>query len=372
MSPALLLACAVAGAAPRSPDDVKGTMRGNLAALVALQPMLASPEAFADPKNGPLIRGSLAALARTQHRFKKPQTQEPAYALSQLFAEALVWAQSDLSGGRTEAARLRLKGLTTLCLSCHARQLSPADFTPPAGLAVDAGVSTYERAELLAATRQFDAALALWSEALSRPPSTDAEVYEQLHAFRAALSVAVRAKDDPQAAVGLLETHCASAAHSPASRRTCVKQLNDAKAWRAEQLVAATATGSALYARASELVDFSEVAETLYPREDERVKLLRVTAYLSLALEREPKAAWRGEALYELGLATGATLDPDLWALDGIYLEACVRESPHTALARRCADRLAERTLFDYSGSGGTRLPWDVARRLEAVRAMAK
>ncbi len=371
MSLSLTLAALVA-AAPAPADDVKGTMRGNLAALVALQPLLASPQAFADPVNASVVNGSVAVLARTRHRFQKPQTQEPAAALSQLFGEAVTWAQSDLSAGRTEAARLRLRGATGLCLSCHARQLSPADFNRAGRAADGAGLPPMERADFLAATRQFDAALALWGDALSRPAKTDAEVFEQLHAFRSALSVAVRAKDDPQAAIALLETRCASRALSASSRRTCVKELNDAKAWAAERFVAATATADALYDRASELTDFADVESTLYPREEDRVKLLRTTAYLSLALERDPKASWRGKALFELGLATGATLDPDLWALDGIYLEACVRENPHTDLARRCVERLAGRTLFDYSGSGGTRLPDDVARRLETLRALAK
>ncbi|MBL8951562.1 MAG: hypothetical protein JNK82_12345 [Myxococcaceae bacterium] len=365
----ILSSCLVLAAAP---NDVKGTMRGNLAALVTLQPLLVSPEAFADPKNAAAVRGSIAVLARTRHRFQRPQTQEPAAALSALFAESVSWAESDLTAGRPESARLRLRGATSLCLQCHARQLSAADFTRAGRSADGAGLPPLERADFFAATRQFDAALALWGDALSRPPSTDAEVFEQLRAFRAALSVAVRAKDDPKAAIALLEGRCTSSVLSASSRRDCVRQLNDAKSWAAERLDAASAGGAALYARASELIDVAELEGSVYPREEDRVKLLRATAYLSLALEREPKAPWRGDALFALGLATGATLDPDLWALDGIYLEACVREQPHTPLARRCAGRLAERTLLDFTGSGGTRLPDDVARRLEALRELAR
>lgn len=365
--------CALAGAAPARGDEVAQAMRGNLAALVALQPLLQDPDAFADPANQKTIKASLAVLGRTRHRFARPKAQEPAAALAVLFAEEISRAQVDLAAGRPQSARSRLRASTGMCLSCHARQLSPHDYAASGRAADGAGLPALERASFLATTRQFDAALALWGDTLSRPPKDDAEAFAHTQAFRSALSVAIRAKDDPAAAIGLLETRCGAPWLSPMARRSCVRQLNDAKSWAAEQLsTPAPTTGTALYTRASELVDFSEVAQTLYPREDERVKLLRATAYLSLALEREPSAPWRGEALWLLGLATGATLDPELWPLDGIYLEACVRENPHTALAQRCVERLAERTLFDYTGSGGTRLPWDVAQRLEAMRALAK
>jgi hypothetical protein len=364
-----LLALALAGTPS---GEVRQTMRGNLAAVVALQPALASPAAFADPKNAPAITSSLATLARTRHKFPRPAAQEPAAAVAELFAEAVSRAQTDFAAGRAESARLRTRSATGLCLSCHSRQLSPADFAAAGKAADGVGLSPLERASFLAATRQFDAALAEWGDALSAPRRTDADAFEQTQALRGALSVAVRAKDDPATTVALLEARCASPELPAWGRKVCERQLADAKAWAAEGFTAARASAGALFERGQQLVQASAAEETLFPREEERVKVLRATAYFSLALEREPKAKWRGEALYLLGLATAATLDPTLWELDGIYLEACVRENPHTPLARRCAERFAERTVFDYSGSGGTRLPPDVAERLEGLRGLAR
>lgn len=370
MTAALLVTAAWLAATPSG--EVRGTMRGNLAAVVALQPLLASPQAFAEAKNAPTINSSLAALARTRHKFPRPSAQEPAAALAELFAEEVSRAQTDFAAGRPERARLRVRTATGLCMSCHARQLSPKDFTAGGPAAAGEGLSPLERASFLAATRQFDAALEVWSGALEGEGKSDADAFDRTQALRGALAVAVRAKDDPKVAVALLEARCARGGLFAYAKKVCEAQLADAKAWAKEGFVAATASAAALFERGRALVAASGAEETLYPREETRVEMLRATAYFSLALEREPRAKWRGDALHLLGVATSPTLDVSLWELDGLYLEACVRENPHTPLAKACVERFAERTVFDYSGSGGTRLPPDVAARLEGLRALAR
>ncbi|MBK7857901.1 MAG: hypothetical protein IPJ65_04595 [Archangiaceae bacterium] len=357
-----------------APDagEVRATMHGNLAAVVALQPLLASPEAFKDPKNAATIYSSLAVLSRMKHQFMRPLAQEPAAAFGDLFSEAVDRAEADFSTGHPDVARARLRGLTGMCMSCHARQVSPKDFAAAEQAAGGIGLAPLERAEFLAATRQFDAALALWGDALSAPRKTEADSFALARAMRAALGVSVRAKDDASATVALLEAQ-AHRTDLPSWQANAVRLwLVDAQAWQAEKLVAAKATPAALFQRASALVDASRAAETYLPRDGERIKLLRATAYLSLALEREPHAKWRGQALYRLGIASASAFDPELYELDGIYLEACVRENPHTPLALRCIDLMSERTLFNFTGSGGTRLPPDVSQRLDALRALAK
>ncbi len=182
----------------------------------------------------------------------------------------------------------------------------------------------------------------------------------------------MRAKDDAAATVSLVRTQWLRKDVPPYLVVTLEAWLLDAKAWQAEGFSAAKQTPLAPFERARALIDTAGARDLLLAREADRVKLLRATAYLSLALEKQPSAPWRGEALYLLGVATTAVQDPDLWELDGLYLEACVRENPHTPLAMRCADRLVERTVFGFTGSGGTRLPGDVAAHLERVRALAR
>jgi hypothetical protein len=76
-------------------------------------------------------------------------------------------------------------------------------------------------------------------------------------------------------------------------------------------------------------------------------------------------------SLFNLGVATATVRDPMLWGLDGVYLEACIRENPGTAIAARCFSVLLDRTVFGFTGSSGTVLPSDVDSRLQTLAKLA-
>lgn len=367
-----LLALAVSAAPPDAGSaEVKASMRGNFAALVALQPLLISPTAFADPANAKTLEGSLGLLGSVQH--KPPAPDEPLpNAIAGIFTAALGRARADLAAGRKEEARLRLRGLTSLCMGCHARKPAGGDLSD-LGKAGDAmRLPPVERAQFFAATRQFDAALMLWADLLRDPPRALSDAFLQAQVARSAVLVAVRVKDDPATTLELLKMVRARPELPRLLRESVEAWLKDAEAWKAEGFVAAKKSPQALFERARALVKASGAERTMLPGDERLVALLRASGYLDEALARDPKGPFRGEALYLLAVATSAILDADLWDLDELFLEACVRENPHTPLAVKCVDRLADRTLFLYSGSGGTRVPPEEVERLVTLRALAR
>ena len=190
--------------------------------------------------------------------------------------------------------------------------------------------------------------------------------------MRQYVAVLVRVKDDRKATVAAITLQLARKDLPVFSRRVFEQWLRDAKQWQADDFAAAAATPAALLSRAGALVESSGAARSAMSDESGFIATLRATAYLHAALEKEPQAIWRGEALYLLGVATAATLDPLLWDLDSLYLEACIREKPHSAIARQCADRMYDRAWFGWTGSGGTRIPPDVAQRLGELRLLAQ
>jgi hypothetical protein len=58
--------------------------------------------------------------------------------------------------------------------------------------------------------------------------------------------------------------------------------------------------------------------------------------------------------------------------LEWLTLESCIRENPRTEVARRCAERLAERTFFAYTGRDGFELPAKVGSDLGELMALTK
>ncbi|MBL8951177.1 MAG: hypothetical protein JNK82_10400, partial [Myxococcaceae bacterium] len=96
-------------------------MRGNLVSVYALQPYLASPARFRDPQSAEVILASLDQLALLEHTFLTPASGPTPRAISRLFAEQVKRARADYAAGSTEPARVKLRGLTGMCLACHTR-----------------------------------------------------------------------------------------------------------------------------------------------------------------------------------------------------------------------------------------------------------
>jgi len=361
--PLILLA-----AAPEPPADL---MRGNLAAAWALQPYLLSPARFADPQNAELVATSLEQLALLEHAFPAPSGEPTPRAISRLFADQVKRARAEYAAGATEPARMKLRGLTGMCLACHTRAPAP----PLAALNVSAdrlGLAPNERAALLAGAHQLDAALEVWRAQLSRPPQNLLEAYDQALALRAAVGVAVRSKDDPQLVLALLELVKRGETLPPYARQGAAGWAKQAAAWKAERFAAPAQTPAALFARAKALVEAAPASRSVAPDDEHLVDLQRAASYLNRALALEPGARWRGEALYLLAVASAAAPDPELWLIDELFLEACVLENPHSRLAVRCVDRLAGQTIYRYTFAGVTHVPVDVGSRLGNLRALAQ
>lgn len=377
----LLLAVMVLGAAPPAAPPEKpekkaetvAAMHTALHAVIALQPYLASPAAFRDRANAAAISSDLDALAALKHRFTVPGKQDATLeTLAGVFGTEVERARTEFKQGTTEATRARLKSLTSLCFACHSRERAPQDFSDAAKVVEGLNLEPLRQAEFYATTRQFDLAIQAWDTALAREPKSDSEAFEQAGAMRQYVAVLVRVKDDRAATVAALTKQLARKGNPPFMKRLFTGWLEDAKAWGADPFDARTAPPATLLAKSRALLEASGAMKTSVSDENTLIVSLRASGYLHAALSAEPNAPWRGEALYLLGVATAATLDPLLWELDGMYLEACVRQKPHSEVARRCVDRLHDRIWIGWTGSGGTRIPPDLIAKLAELKELAR
>ncbi|MBE2254320.1 MAG: hypothetical protein IAE78_32625 [Myxococcus sp.] len=366
---ALLTALVVAAAPPDAGAPLKPSMQSALAAVITLQPLVASPVGFRDPANAAKIRQSLEVLAPLEHFFTK---RSPSAGIATLFARELRAANDEYQRRGYEAARIRLRSLTSLCFGCHLREPTDADLATSSAALDALDLTHLERASFFASTRQFERAFTEWNQAFTVKPKNDVEAFEQTEALRQALSVTVQGLDDPKRTVALLAQNKDRPELPGFVTRQMVRWLVEAKAWQAEKFDARKKTPPQLVARAKALIDVAGTAKSVAPDDMRLVSHLRAASYLQEALRREPDASTRGEALYLLGVVSAATADPHLWRLEWITLESCIRENPKTELARRCAERLTERTWFSYTGRGGLDLPPGVGAELGELNALAR
>ncbi len=353
MSPVIAAAVLLASPtpAPSQPSDVKPTMHAALVAVLALQPLLASPRDFHAPENAAEVKGAIATLAGLRHGFATDKV-TPTGAMATLFSQQLELAKQENERDRDEA-RLRLTTVTQLCLDCHLRRAADTDFQTAARLADRLGGSKtlLQKARLYATLRQYDEAIAAWKIALTGAPANEAAAFEQSEALRLAVAVAVRGKNDARATVELLEPQAARTQLPGFARRAAAAWLESAKAWRAEASSAPAASAAELVARARVLVATTKAEASPVPQDDDFVTLSRAAALLDEALRREPTGAHRGEALYLLGITSATTDAPAVWQLESTYLEACARENVKTPVGRRCLQRLEDRTWLAWRRS---------------------
>jgi tetratricopeptide (TPR) repeat protein len=368
-----VLAVALLAAAPDAGTPTRATMRDAFQSLTDLLPLTSSRAAVKDPKNAAAIAQGLDTLAALRHAFPEdPKAQEPATAaLSNLFARYAADTKRRYDAGELEAVGLRVRTLTSLCFTCHSRERAPADFADVQQRLDAMALAPLEKAQVLAATRQFDAALTAYRALLDAKPKNERALLDFARALQDTMAILVRVKDDAPATAALLDGLGKREDLPPFLRGTITAWRADVAAWQKERFDALKATPEALYRRAQELVQKTTGARAFLSDERQDVSYLRASGYLNLALAKNPKLKTRGEALALLGVCAGALKSPLLWDVDLLFFEACVRENPKTKLAKRCFQQLSDRVYLGYTGSSGTHIPEDELERLAELQGLA-
>ncbi|MDP3500043.1 MAG: hypothetical protein Q8S33_06915 [Myxococcales bacterium] len=352
----------------------QAAMRSALDALFGLEPLVANPERLRDPLQAEDITRRLDALAGLKHAFPADaKAQEPATAaLSGLFSQYALETRRRFTFGDRETVPSRVRTLMSLCFTCHSRERAPADYQDMEKHLDAMKLSPFDKAQYLAATRQFDKAIDAYGALIAQPAKDERSLLVQARAIKDLLTLLVRVKDDPKAADVFLEGLAKREDVAPFLKRPVAAWRKDVLAWKKEGFDAQRASAKDLFAKGKALVRQASGPRSYLPDETYVVAYLRASAYLNLALHKNPALPQRGEALFLLGLCTGALKSPLLWDVDLLFFEACIRENPKSALARQCFTQLSDRLYFGYTGSSGTHLPEDELERLSTLRALAE
>lgn len=355
--------------------ELKATMKKNFDALMSLQEFVANPKAFSDPGNRDEIQKSLDSMSSLKHVFpQKMAEQEPGLAaISSLFSSYLKDVQGSFKAGASgNFVRNQIRTMTGFCLSCHTRVSTNQSFVDMASKVEASNLTAIEKAEFYAATRQFDKAIKAYDDLISKMEPGEFGHIELGRAVRQVLSITIRIKQDAKATFYILEKLASRDDIPEFFRRYITQWKADVTKWTQEKKRAKEMSAAELVEKAKSLIAEASKRQ-LFPVDPVGdVNFLRATNLLHEALQKDPKGKFRGEALYSLGSCYDALQDPLLWALDSLYFEACVREFPHSDVAKRCYRRYATKLYFGYSGSGGTFVPEDEIKKLSELRKLSQ
>lgn len=354
--------------------ELVSTMQQMFTSLLNLQPFLVSPERFRNPKNREIIQKDLTQLAKLKHVFPKSmKNEEPGlYAISQMFHGYLEDARDRYKAGDYDYARHRMRTVTAFCFSCHSRIPSEKNFEDLQKRVESSQLTPFEKADVFAATRQFDKALKAYTDILTTGPTEGMGIVEFTRSLRRALSITVRVKQNPKETLDLIENITKRKDLPEFVQRMAQQWKKDAQYWMEEKENTKKLNPEDLIKKAQNLIERASSLQAFPADENGDISFLRASNYLHEALDDNPESKYRGEALYLLGVAYSALQDPTVWDLDRLYFESCVREAPHTDLAKKCYRRYSDKIYMGYTGSAGTFVPEDELKRLEELRKLAE
>jgi hypothetical protein len=275
----------------------------------------------------------------------------------------IVWR---FEAGQTEQARFLLGNVVRDCVACHARL--PSGPSSALGRRLYEGVDTSALSPqalvtLQVATRQFDESLET-CEALFASQHLSATELDLSGVVTTYLLVAVHVREDPQRAQRGLAT-LAARDDVPVYLAAYLQSWQVALGTLAQR---PPAPDPITEARA--LLGEAQRASR-YPA-DRRALVYAIAAsgvLNRLVSEQSEPSPELAEAYYLLGLTEPIIRGPALSEAE-FYLETSIRMAPRAPFAPDAYAVLEEQVLRDYEGSGGSHVPPEARKHLDALHRM--
>jgi hypothetical protein len=332
-----------------------------------LQPYLLSREKFEAQENEKAIAALLETLSAGFHRIESAPPrlrQEPGFAGTlTLLNDLLADSRNRFNEGSKGYVLWRLRNSVDYCVTCHTRHEVKVDFLAPEP--EPAALNSYQRAEFLLATRQFDAAAETFLNSVRTPPNG----HLRIDALRRWLLISTRVHPDPRKALSVLTTSRRQVSFSKPEDEELQGWVESLRRWNNEsRLIEVTPIR-----RAEHLIQQALALKQPLVGRNGTVELFRATGILHQVLEdgRPEATALRARALRLLGVAYSEI--PFLFVADlpTLFLEECIREFPGGEDARKAYQLYQHLVTLEYTGSGGTGVPPDVEATLRELYDLA-
>jgi tetratricopeptide (TPR) repeat protein len=223
----------------------------------------------------------------------------------------------------------------------------------------------FERAEFLAATRQFDRAIELYMKILSDDQRARRQVFRWERAAQRALNLAIRVKNDPKLAETIAKKVLATPGVASFLKSDAETWLRVVREWKKNPNPKDPVKASALLIREGrrQAEYFGDTAALVH--------YLRATSLLHAEV-RKDKSKNIGLAYYFLGLSYDALQWEGFQMASYQYYKACIETKPHSKLAMRCYRQLEKGVFSGVSNLLGNDIPETVDQELSSLYQKAR
>lgn len=367
-----------AGGSSGSAESWQGGMQKLNATVSDLIPYVFDDRQFNDPKNYDVIEERTKDLAVLAHKLDQskegavvPPSADPALVFfANQFQGDLTRAYESLLSDHRSYAQSVLKTSISYCVSCHTRGDTGPKFNFQTNSQFVTKLRPLERAKFFTATRQFDSAMKEYLGLLENPSTGRERPFDIERAARGALAISVRVNKDPKTSKRIA-TDVANRSSTPlfvrSDAETWVKAISE---WESDRSPAPQ-TEAAFLSRTRGLIRRAESQQRYSADMRGDIYYLRATGLVHDYFQRFPQGKDSAEMFYLAGMSYQALRELGFWTIHEMYFERCIRQSPHTKLARQCYEQFEQSVLLGYSGSAGLFLPAGVGKQLEELRTLS-
>jgi hypothetical protein len=338
-------------------------------ALASVFPWSLDAEQFQAPEHRQRIHAALQALAQHAEQLE-PHGQDVPQSfgfLRRSLARSAHDAAERYTQGQYQEARFLLQGLTENCFACHSRLPNLQQFDLGQRFLAATNIERLpvpQRLKLAVATRQFDTALTT-CEALLRSPDSKAADMWLMGVFEDYLKLSIRVRNDFPRAITVL-TQFLERPDVPVALRdqllswiSALKELQshgplDDALSQARTLIETGQRRNRFPADYQGFVHFVVASSLLH-------RFLNSSSANTSALP---------EAYYLLGITETYISRTSGLSEAPFFLETAIHLDPTSAVATKAYDVLNTYILTEYTGSLGTRVPFDVQEHLDELRRL--
>ncbi|MCS6837655.1 MAG: hypothetical protein NZ480_02315 [Bdellovibrionaceae bacterium] len=339
--------------------------------LDELLPFILNPKEFHKTTQVQKLSEKLANLRKiSQQVSHEPaiQAQDPVLKfLSQGFQDEINRSYEAFQMGHREYARISLLNVSAFCIECHTRTQSGPSLHFGVAKEVWASMRPIDQLDYLVATRQFDEARKLAEKIVKEGLTSQTNVFDLDRAVRLGLLVTVRYDQNPDHALALVNALLSSKSLPFYLKASALSWKNHIHRWKLEGGSAVAPKDPLALARSlANRMSSANTQDRYFEIEMMRIQALLNPYITHTNLSRDQL----GEALYLLGSSYEVTKDLATWSLHENYYEACIRQVPNSAWAKRCYEAYEKSIYAGYTGSRGTFIPPEVESKLKELKKL--
>lgn len=283
--------------------------------------------------------------------------------VSERFSEDVQYAIEMWNKGDREIPRRLLRNVTDYCISCHTRTNKGTHFHDHIQSKGFKSLPPLMKAEYLTATRHYESALKQYEHVVVNQPLFKSDPLAWEHAVQKMLAITTRVKEDASLTVEMISRlQDKSESVPPHMRLKLAEWRQAAKSWVEQQKSKKTTDDE----RILEVKDLLSQGAKVDSKVEGGALIhhLRASSILHEILGRTKSGPKYQELLWMAGVSAQSLNDLNLWTMQDVYFESCIRAGGQKDLSRKCLKGFEDSMLKSYGARSRSGLPEFARTRL--------